>query len=141
MATSAPTATTAQVLVYRTATDLRDRVPVLLSDDGASIVSFPDPADLRTAGGLPVPTDLGKGWLLDNRGIGPNVAFLRLTYTEYGALETPPSLTELEAAITARDPLVELCDCGRRSDYTDVVKELRALVVKDALLTRCKKVK
>ncbi len=135
-----PAATTGQVLVYRAAPEHRDRVPVMLSDDGA-ITSFPDPRDVQTPDGPPLPSDLGKGYWLDNRGIAPNVAFLRLTYAEYGALEVPPSLAELEAAIVDRDPLLELCDCGKRSAYADVVGELRELVAKDALLTRCKKLK
>lgn len=134
-------ATTSHVLVYRAAEEHRDRVPVLLSTDGSSIVSYPDPKDVRTPDGPPLPTDLGKGYWLDNRGIGPSVAFLRFTYAEYGALQASPSLAELETAIVDRDPLVELCDCGKRSAFTDVVGELRDLVVRDALLTRCKKLK
>ncbi|MDX9749623.1 MAG: hypothetical protein RBT71_00890 [Flavobacteriales bacterium] len=134
-------AATAPAFVYRTQADRRDHVPVLLSADRTAIVSYPHPRDLRTSEGFPLPTDLGKGWLLDNRGIGPNVAFLRHTYAEYAALEAPPSLAELEAAIMDRDPLRDFCDCGKRSTYTDIADELRQIVARNALTTRCKKLK
>jgi hypothetical protein len=84
----------------------------MLSADRKTILSYPHPKDLRTSDGLSVPVKLENGWLLDRRGIGMNVAFLRMTYAEYAALENAPSLAELDAAITDRDPLTDLCDCG-----------------------------
>ena len=129
------------VLVYSTTTDHNDHVPVMLSDDGKAIVSYPDPTDLRSSDGLPKPTDLGKGYRLDNRGIGTNVAFLSMGYAEYAALEKAPSTAELMAMILDRDPLKELYHCGPRTKYTDVVAELKKIIAADALGSRCKKLK
>lgn len=134
-------AATAPALVYRTSTDHRDHVPVLLSDDRSRIVSYPHPKDLRMPSGYPTPTPLGKDYLLDNRGIGLNVAFLDMTYEQYAALQEAPSLEKLDALIIDRDPLVELCDCGKRSQYKDVAKELAAYVGSGELMKHCKKLK
>jgi len=38
---------------------------------------------------------LANGYLLDNRGHRKNVAFLSMTYGDYGALDTLPSLRQL----------------------------------------------
>jgi len=129
------------VLVYSTTTDHDDHVPVMLSDDGKTIVSYPDPADLRTSNGPPKPTDLGNGYRLDNRGIGANVAFLSMGYAEYAALEKAPSIGELMALIVDRDPLKELYHCGPSAKYTDAVAELKKIVEAGELGSRCKKLK
>lgn len=129
------------VLVYSTNTDHDDHVPIMLSDDGTTIVSYPDPADLRTSNRPPKPTDLGNGYRMDNRGIGPNVAFLSMGYAEYAAFEKAPSTAELMALIVDRDPLKELYHCGPRTKYTDPAAELKKIVADGALNSRCKKLK
>ncbi len=139
--TGAEAAAAFRTLVYRTKTDHRDHVPVLLSDDRSRIVSYPHPKDLRVAGGYPVPTALGQDYLLDNRGIGLNVAFLDMTYAQYAALDEAPPLEKLEASIIDRDPLMEMCACGTRADYKDPAKELSAWVEAGELLKHCKKLK
>jgi len=131
-------AATAHVLVYRTKSDLHDQVPIMLSADRKTILSYPHPKDLRTSDGLSVPVKLENGWLLDRRGIGMNVAFLRMTYAEYAALENAPSLAELDAAITDRDPLTDLCDCGPRAAFTDPAAQIGNLIRHDSLYVRCK---
>ncbi len=93
-------------LVYRTNGDYRDNVPVTLSDDGTSIVSFPAPMDVTSDKVRPVVLD--KGYLLDRRGIGANTAFLDYTYEEYASLKETPSAEELMKHIIARDAVVEL---------------------------------
>ncbi len=139
---SAPgVAATAHLLVYRTRTDHHDQVPVMLSADLKSILSYPHPKDLRTTDGLSVPVELEKGWLLDRRGIGMNVAFLGMTYAEYAALENAPSLAELDAAITDRISLTDLCDCGPRAAFTDPVVQIGKLIQHDSLYIRCKRLK
>ena len=74
-------ASSAPALLYKTKGDYADLVPVTLSEDRLSIVAYPAPSDL--AGHLPRPTALAQGYWLDNRGIGPNTAFLKLTYADY----------------------------------------------------------
>jgi hypothetical protein len=134
-------ASSPHTLVYRTSTDHADHVPVLLSDDKTRIISYPHPNDLKTGNGYPVPTSLGKGYLLDNRGIGLNVAYLSMTYAQYAALDQAPSLETLEASIIDRDPLVEMCECARRNEFKDPAKEIAAWVEAGELQKHCKKLK
>lgn len=129
------------LMVYRTAQDVHDKVPVGLSDDRRHIVSYPQPKDLMVDGKLLLPTKLAKGWWLDNKGIGLNTGFLRMGYAQYAALQEAPPLAEMEAMLLDVDPLVSLCDCGTNGNMTDPVKEINGLLKKDALRERCKALK
>ena len=126
---------TAPVVVYRTKTDHSDHVPVQLSDDKRSITGYPHPKDVAS---LPRPTDLGNGYWLDNRGIDRNVGFLSMSYSDYTALSAAPSLQQLDSMLIDRDPIQEFHDCGKRSEYKDLVNDLKKLVATDALRSRCK---
>lgn len=86
-----------KAVVYRTNGDYDDKVPVSLSPDGKSLVSYPAPGDVSEA--LSTPVRLRDGWLLDRRGIGANTAFLKYSYKEYSALSQAPSPRELLDAI------------------------------------------
>lgn len=134
-------ASSPRALVYRTRADHRNHVPVLLSEDGSRIISYPHPKDLRLADGPPLPTPLGKGYLLDNRGISMHVAFLGITYAEYAALDEAPSLEKLQSMIIDKDPLTELCECGPKAGFKDIARELGAWVDSGELLQHCKKLK
>lgn len=131
----------APVLVYKTRADYRNLVPVVLSEDRKSIVSYPHPADVKTANGYQTPTSLHNGYLLDNRGVSKSVAFLKYSYEEYAALSSPPTLPELYAAIKDKTPLTELCDCGSRTAYKNRETEINDLIDKGLLRTKCKVVK
>lgn len=128
-------------LVYKTHKDYTNNVPVLLSEDKTRIVSYPDPKDLRKDAGYPVPTQLLDGYLLDNRGIGLHVAYLRMSYAEYAALDKAPSLQEMMQMIVDKDPLTELCNCGNRNTYTDVATQINNLIGSGSLRSKCKVVK
>jgi len=114
----------APCIIYKTKADYSKNVPVILSDDKSKIVSYPDRKDVFYQDQLAYPTELDKGFLLDNRGIGPNVAFLDYTYAEYAALDQTPPAGELFARIIDKDPLLEMYHCGNRSDYQDITGEL-----------------
>jgi ABC-type Fe3+-hydroxamate transport system substrate-binding protein len=105
--------------VYKTKADYSQNVPVTLSDDKTQIVSYPSPQDIYTNGQLATPTPLSNGYLLDNRGIGANVAFLKMTYTEYSKLKEAPLLKTMYSQIIDKDPLTELCNCGNRLQYAN----------------------
>ena len=70
------------------------------------------------------PTRLANGWLLDNRGISRNVAFLSYTYEEYAALPSTPRASELMDKIIDNDPLTDYRVMGSRYEYKDLVPEL-----------------
>jgi hypothetical protein len=128
-------------LVYKTRKDYTNHVPVLLSGDKTKIVSYPDPKDFSNLEKYPLPILLSKGYLLDERGIGLNVAYLSLTYKEYAALEKAPSLAEMMNMIIDKDPLTELCNCGNRQTFTHVEAQLNDLINSGNLKRSCKVIK
>ncbi len=128
-------------LVYKTKTDYFNLVPIILSDDKSSIVSYPHPSDLKSGDNYLTPTVLKNGYLLDNRGIGKNVAFIKLTYQEYGNLKEQPSLDELYALIIDKDPLTELCNCGNKLGLTHPAEQLNSLIDSGKLRTSCLPIK
>ena len=80
-------------VVYQTSGDnAMDLVPVNLSPDGKSVVSYPAPSDLNEG---QTPIDMGDGWWLDRRGIGPGTVFTTYTYEEYEAMKQAPSPQEI----------------------------------------------
>lgn len=129
------------VMVYRTKDNYRLKVPVQLNEERNSIVSYPHPSDLMSDGQLRLPTQLANGYLLDNKGIHANVAFLNMTYTAYAKLTQPPSVAILNNSILEREPLLELYDCGLRSAFLDVETQLNALIESNKLESACKKIK
>lgn len=136
-------------LVYKTRMDYDTLVPILLSEDGSEIIGYPHPRDLRTSAdgkptispAFPYPVILENGYRLDNRGIGPQVAFLGVSYHQYAALEQAPSLEELQGLILDRNPLTELCDCGNRQAFEDVERQLNKLIVLKRLREVCRTLK
>ena len=62
------------------------------------------------------------------------------SYTEYTRLASTPSATDLMKQIIAKDPLIEMYQCGQRSQYADIEKELNELIT-SGKLSGCKKLK
>ena len=120
----------APVLVYKTKADYSQLVPVSLNESGDKVVSYPAPADLYTNGMLALPVQLDNGFLFDQRGINPRTAFTSYTYDEYSKLETAPSVHELLDKIVDPDPFEQLYDCGNRSQYKNMEKDLNKLIRK-----------
>lgn len=120
-------------LVYKTKQNYDNLVPILLSDDKTEIVAYPATTDIYYEGKLALPTKLAQGYLLDNRGISKNTAFLKLTYQEYAKLEKVPTLAEFYSMIVDKNPLLELYHCGNRENYQDIAKELNKLILNGKL--------
>jgi hypothetical protein len=129
------------VLVYKTKADYFNLVPVMLNEAKTRIVSYPDPKDVKTSQGYLVPIRLKQGYLLDKKGIGLHVAFLNITYEDYSRLKNAPTPEEMEKLIIDRDPLLELCDCGHFTQYTDPVNQLNRYIKRHSLHTICKTLK
>ena len=128
-------------IIYKMKNDYSRNVPVTLSDDRLTIVNYPAIEDISMNGKYPVPTVLKNGYYLDNRGIGPNVAFTKYSYEEYSKLATTPAVEELFRAINDKDPIVEMYDCGNRLRFTDIEAEINQLIEKSDLAKKCKKLK
>lgn len=120
-------------VVYKTKADYSKYVPVTLSDDKTKIVSYPAPQDVFYQGKLAVPTELCHGYLLDNRGVTPNSAFLKITYEEYSKLKEVPSLDELYKLIIDKSPFTEMYDLGARSTFKDEKKDIEKILKKHKL--------
>jgi len=127
-------------IIYRTRKDYSSNVPVILSPGKSKIVSYPDKKDIYYNGTFAIPTPLAEGFLLDNRGIGVQVAFLSYTYEQYSRLAVTPPTTDLMSLILDKDPLTEMYQCGQRGQYTNIVQELNDLINSGKLCT-CKKLK
>jgi len=128
-----PASTSPVVYIYKTKADYSHQVPVMMDEARTRILSYPAPGDLKMGDGLRLPTLLNKGYLLDNKGIGPNVAFLTYTYEEYSQLPTAPFMTDLMSHILDKYPLLEIRACGRRADYKDIVIELNEKIAEGFL--------
>lgn len=108
----------APIVIYKTNGNYKQMVPVLLGTDG-SIISYPSRFDLGTPGNFAYPIELDNGYLWDRRGVGPNSAFLSLSYEEYAALPEDPSSTDLVNYIMDKKPFSFLAVCDR-SQLTEV---------------------
>ncbi|MCK9613542.1 MAG: hypothetical protein WC401_05705 [Bacteroidales bacterium] len=111
------------VIIYKTKNDYYEKVPVTLSADKESIVSYPDIMDVFYQGELAYPTHLLNGYLLDNRGINEKSVFTKYTYEEYSRLEKTPSPETLLGMIEDDDPFVEMyrIDCVRDTAYINKI--------------------
>jgi hypothetical protein len=116
------------VFVYKTKGDFYSNVPIILSDNKQEIVSYPHPFDLLVNGKLLLPSKLENGYLLDNKGISVNVAFIKMNYSEYSALSNPPTKIDLKKMIIESDPLIEMYDCGIRYSYKDIEQEVNSII-------------
>ena len=121
------------VLIYKTTSDYFNKVPIILSADKSKIISYPHPTDLKRDNNFTTPTKLINGYLLDNRGLSVNSAFLKLTYEEYSKLETTLSLSELKELIIDDNPFSELYNCGLKSNFDNLEKQLNEAIKKKQL--------
>ena len=118
-------------IIYKTKADYNNLVPVILNDAKTMIVSYPGPDDLMNGDELRTPTQLYDNYLLDNRGIGLNVAFTSYTYQAYCSLEQTPSLDDLMNSIVEKDPLLEFYNCSVHLKIKHDVEKVNKLVKND----------
>ncbi|MBE0647863.1 MAG: hypothetical protein IH596_08770 [Bacteroidales bacterium] len=130
----------APCIIYKTKADYKTYVPVSLSRDKTWITSYPDVADIRAQGQSAYPEELTNGFLLDNRGIGPDVAFLSVTYEAFAKQPKNPNADDLFRQLLEKDPLLEMYQCGHRNQYNDIIRELNEMI-DSGKLSECKKIK
>lgn len=122
-----------QTIIYKTKQDYKLFVPVMLSEDKSTIVSYPHPKDVFLNGEIAYPNELINGYLLDNKGINENVAFLNINYEDYSKLEKIPQLDELFTMILDKDPLTEIYNCGNKYTFKNGVSDLNKLIENNGL--------
>lgn len=125
--------TSEPAIIYTTKANYGNNVVVTLNADKSEIVAYPAPKDVYYKGKLAKPTALQDGFWLDNRGIGPNSAFLNITYEEYSKLTQAPSLADLTKMIADKDPFVSIYNLGNRDRFQNEVKEINTLIARGAL--------
>ncbi|MBK8404309.1 MAG: hypothetical protein IPN15_09735 [Saprospiraceae bacterium] len=108
-------------------------VPVMLSADRSEIIAYPAKQDLFKNNRYTYPTELTKGYFLDNRGINAQTALLKLNYEMYLKLEDGFSSKDLFFQIRDKNPFIELYDCGNRFKFKDEVKEINQMILKNKL--------
>lgn len=126
-------------IVYKTTSNFDQLVPVQVSNDQLSILSFPHPEDLKQAGQLSLPVKLNKGYLLDQRGIDLNTRFLNINYSTYAARKKPMETDSLILYLIKENPFLEIYNCGNRHQYTNIRLEINALILNGTLEKSCKK--
>jgi hypothetical protein len=104
------------------------------------ITSFPDPADIRSQGKGVRPTGLNGGFLLDNRGIGPDVAYLSLTWEEYAAMNQAPNPETLSGLIAEKDPVVSMFRCHLPDRSEASIAKLNEMI-RAGRFSDCEKIK
>ncbi len=130
-----------RVIIYKTKGDYYHHVPVTLSADKSKIVAYPHPSDLTIDEQFVKPIKLNGDYLLDNKGINQNSAFLKFTYEKYSKLKEAPSISALESAIIDNDPFTEMYDYGLKNSHDALVKQVNELIDNDELSIKCKKLK
>lgn len=128
-----------KVIIYKTRKNYNHLVPVILSSDKKTIVSYPAPSDLMNGRHYNTPQVLNNKYLLDRRGINRNVAFLKLSYRQYAQMKKVPAPDVLYALIIDKDPLVEFYDCGSVS-AANTVEALNKLIDANRLKKQCKSI-
>ena len=128
-------------IVYKMKKDYSQLVPVELNADKMVILNYPAVGDVSFNGTYPLPTLLKDGYYLDNRGIGPGVAFTKYSYQEYSRLTATPTAEELYDSIIDKDPVTEMYNCGNRLGYSNAEAELNKIIEKGDLAKKCIKLK
>lgn len=116
-------------IIYKTRVDYSKYVPVTLSEDGSRVVSYPAPQDVFYQGRLAIPSRLAKGYWLDNRGIGVNSCFIKLTYEEYSKLPQAPSPEDLFKLIIDKKPFRQMYDLGPRNKFQDEINDINNIIL------------
>lgn len=120
------------VVVYKTKKNYNHQVAVTLNTDKTTVISYPDPSDIRSF--KPYPIHLRSKYLLDQRGIDSNVAFLKLSYRQYSKLKVAPEPNFiLSNLILDNDPILEFHIIEKYPPNSDVKQLLNQRIVNGVL--------
>lgn len=127
-------------ILYKTKANYSNLVPVGMNDSGTRIVSYPAVQDVATMllGHSVQPIAMRKHYLLDNFGIGPNSAYLDITWEQYS------KYNEINADILLKHvkftkPFLVMYDCGLKTDIEKLEKQLNRLIKDRQLEKKLKK--
>jgi hypothetical protein len=119
-------------VVYKTNKNYNRQVAVTLNTDKTMVISYPDPSDISSF--RPYPIHLKSQYLLDQRGIDSNVAFLKLSYRQYSKLKVAPEPNFiLSNLILDNDPILEFHIIEKYPPNSDVKQLLNQRIVNGVL--------
>jgi hypothetical protein len=127
--------------IYKTRKDYSQLVPVLVSATTKEIYAYPDKKDLLLDGKLRQPSQLIDGYLLDNKGLSKDAAFLKLTYAQYVALDHTPTAKELQELIIDNEPFTELYQCKKNLHSESKLDYFNQLIQNGQLQKECVRIK
>jgi hypothetical protein len=120
-------------IIYKTRADYSLYVPITLDSSKKEIVSFPGAKDIYHKGEFAYPIPLKKGYWLDNRGVGPNSAFLFVTYEEYPKLGEIPPIGQLMELFKDKDPFLEMYNLGDRNRFKNPIADINKIITNGEL--------
>ncbi len=129
----------APIVIYKTKYDYFNLVPVGMSSDKKTIISHPDIRDIYYNGKLAYPTKLDNEYLLDNRGVGQNSAFLKISYDDFSKLPETPFPAELTKDVLDTDPFTEMYDCKNILNWDRSIITINLLIDSEQL-SKCIKI-
>lgn len=128
----------APLIIYKTTRDYSNNIPVVLNDTKDKIISYPAISDIYLNGEFAKPNNLSNDFMLDNIGIFPGSVFTSYTFEEYSKLDNIPTLKEFTDRIIDKDPITEMYNCGKRTDF-ETTAELNNLIKNN--LNKCIRIK
>lgn len=128
-------------IIYKTNADYAKNVPVVLNSAKTAVIAYPHPTDLKNGDQYLYPSALADGYLLDQKGIDINVAYLQYTYEQYAQLKEVPSLSELYESIIDKNPIVTMYDCGNKKAFTNLETQINQVIKAKKLDEVFKKIK
>ncbi|MGC8865657.1 MAG: hypothetical protein ACP5O2_08040 [Bacteroidales bacterium] len=130
----------APVVIYKTKASFDQQVPISVTNHPLQLVSYPHPSDLKFSdGSFRYPIPLNGGYLLDRKGVGPQTAFLSLSYEAYCA--QPPDPSSLLSLIADSDPMEEIWHCYLPYRQDDLLDTLNYLISSQLINKRCTRIK
>lgn len=113
------------IIIYKTRADYSNLVPVNLNPEKTEVISFPAPSDIRSRLNNIRPEPLGKGYLLDHRGINAQSAYIQLTWEEYAELNHSPSPEALFKLLIDKNPFISMYHCGNGTLTPEELNKVR----------------
>lgn len=131
----------APLYIYKSKLSNNTWVPITLTDDKKSVMSYPHPKDVQRDGELLTPIRLKDGFLLDRQGINKNMVFIHISYADYAKRNGPLPIDSMLMMIVEPDPIIELYQIGYWGDFDDPVKELNRILRKGQLEIKGSRIK
>ena len=124
-----------KLVVYKTRKDYSNLVPIHLSQDKQTIISYPAKEDLVRVGNKNA-QQLENGFLIDLIGVTQNTVFTNFDLDQYQQVSTP-TIEEFKKNIIELDPFIEMYLCERKFTKNEINK----FIIDNTISEKCLKIK